>query len=314
MAQSVSDFLEQWRDGSDYIVAHTSGSTGKPKEIRLLKSDMKQSARATCRFFGIGPGSVIAAPLSADYIAGKMMAVRAEISGATLLEMPVSNEVMVSSHVDLLAVVPSQIPSLLRATEAPQLIRHLLIGGAAPSVQICRQLVEAGYRAFISYGMTETCSHVALASAADPHRVFSAMPGISFATDKRGCLTVIAPDFSFKALQTNDVVELIDEYSFRWRGRADGVINSGGLKFFPEELEALYASVLAGRDYYVVGASDDKWGQAVCLVVEGPADGLSDRLASTGIDRRRLPKRIISVRTLPRTTNGKIRRVLPEGL
>lgn len=312
MAQSISEFLAQWRDDSDCIVAHTSGSTGKPKEIRLLKSDMRQSAAATCEYFGIGRGSVIAAPLSADYIAGKMMVVRADISGASLLEMPVSNEVDITVPVNLLAVVPSQLASLLSNPDAPTLVRNLLIGGAAPSAEVCRRLTEAGFKAFVSYGMTETCSHVALASASDPNRVFTAMPGINFDIDSRGCLTVIAPKFSFKMLQTNDVVDLIDERRFCWRGRADGVINSGGLKFFPEELEALYAPAMVGRDYYVVGAPDPQWGQAVCLVVEGPADEISGRLASLGIDRRRLPKRIISVAALPRTSNGKIRRILPD--
>ncbi|MBD5219952.1 MAG: AMP-binding protein [Bacteroidales bacterium] len=309
MAETLKEFLAEWHSGSDVVLAHTSGSTGTPKEIRLLKSDMAQSAAATCRFFGIGPWSVIAAPLSVSYIAGKMMAVRAEVSGARLLELPVSNEVKVTEPVDLLAVVPSQLPSLLTDPEAPALVRNLLIGGAAPSAQVCRQLTEDGFRAFISYGMTETCSQVALASAADPERVFMAMPDVTFATDSRACLTVIAPKFSFKALQTNDVVELLDERRFRWRGRADGVINSGALKFFPEELEALYAPALAGREYYVVGVPDEKWGQVICLVVEGCTLGIAERLEDVVTDRRRLPKHIVSVRTLPRTSNGKIRRL-----
>lgn len=309
MAQNLRDFLAEWRDGSDFVVAHTSGSTGKPKEIRLLKSDMAQSAAATCEYFGIGSGSVIAAPLSVDYIAGKMMAVRTEISGATLLEMPVSNEVKLTRRLDLLAVVPSQLPSLLSDPEAPVMVRNLLIGGAPPSAEICRKLTEAGFLAFISYGMTETCSHVALASAADNRRIFSAMPGIRFDIDNRGCLIVVAPKFSFKVLQTNDVVELIDECRFRWRGRADGVINSGGLKFLPEELELLYAPALQNCNYYAVGTPDPKWGQAVCLVVEGSDEGIAEALAELGIDRRRLPKRIISVSSLSRTSNGKIRRV-----
>ena len=309
MAETLKEFLAEWHSGSDVVLAHTSGSTGTPKEIRLLKSDMAQSAAATCRFFGIGPGSVIAAPLSVSYIAGKMMAVRAEVSGARLLELPVSNEVKVTEPVDLLAVVPSQLPSLLADAAAPALVRNLLVGGAAPSAQVCSQLTEAGFRAFISYGMTETCSHVALASAADPERVFMAMSDVTFATDSRACLTVIAPKFSFKILQTNDVVELLDEHRFRWRGRADGVINSGALKFLPEELEALYAPALSGREYYVVGVPDEKWGQVICLVVEGCAAGIAERLEDVVTDRRRLPKHIVSVRALPRTSNGKIRRL-----
>lgn len=312
MESSMNKFLEEWRNSSDYVCAHTSGSTGRPKEIRLLKSDMRSSAAATNSFFGIGANSVLGIPLSADYIAGKMMAVRAELSGARLLELPVSNEIKLTEHVDLLAVVPSQLPSLLTSPDMRELISCLLIGGAAPSEEICRKITAAGYNAYISYGMTETCSHVALAEVADANRVFRAMPGISFETDARGCLRIVAPAFSFGTLQTNDVVELLDARSFMWRGRADGVINSGGLKFFPEELERDYAPALQGCEYYAVGLPDRKWGQCIALVVEGPSDGIFERLEQTISDRRRLPRRIISVESLPRTANGKIRRIDPE--
>ncbi|MDE6134148.1 MAG: AMP-binding protein [Muribaculaceae bacterium] len=304
----MSDFLVEWCDGSTHVRAHTSGSTGCPKEIMLAKSDMRCSAVATNAFFGIGHGSVLATPLSADYIAGKMMAVRAFLAGAELLELPVSNEVRISRTVDLLAVVPSQLPSLLNDPECAAKVRNLLIGGAAPSAEVCRRISEAGFNAFISYGMTETCSHVALARASDPDRVFHAMPGISFSCDDRSCLVIEAPGYSFGTLTTNDVVRLLDNTSFQWRGRADGVINSGGLKFFPEELEALYAPALEGIEYFVTAVTDPKWGQAVCLIVEGCILGIEERIRKLGIDRQRVPKRIISVKALRRTANGKIDR------
>ena len=54
---TVEEFIGEWNDNKDYIIAHTSGSTGKPKEVRLLKSDMRCSARATNQFFNIGKNS-----------------------------------------------------------------------------------------------------------------------------------------------------------------------------------------------------------------------------------------------------------------
>lgn len=310
----LTDFIAQWHSDSPYIAAHTSGSTGKPKDISLLKSDMRLSARATNAFFGIGSESVLASPLSFDYIAGKMMAVRAIEAACSLIELPVSNEIEIPadvSRIDLLPVVPSQIDSLLRQPEHARLISAVLIGGAAPSAEQCRRLNNAGYNAYISYGMTETCSHVALARADDPNRIFRAMPGISFETDADGRLAVIAPAFSFGRLQTNDIVELKDSTSFRWRGRADGVINSGGIKLFPEELEALYSSVLGNRPFYVCATPHPQWGQAAMLVIEGEADieEISAALRTAIADHRRLPKVIKTVYTLPRTSNGKIRRI-----
>ncbi|MDD6668520.1 MAG: AMP-dependent synthetase, partial [Bacteroidales bacterium] len=74
---TVDEFLAEWRNGDAFVTAHTSGSTGTPKAIRLLKADMLASARATNARFGIGAHSRLLLCLSPDYIAGKMMIVRA---------------------------------------------------------------------------------------------------------------------------------------------------------------------------------------------------------------------------------------------
>ena len=314
---TLSEFLAEWHSPDPYVQAHTSGSTGTPKPIRLLKADMQLSARATNSFFGIGEHSVLASPLSFGYIAGKMMAVRAIEAHCALVPLPVSNRIELPDtlpHVDLLPIVPSQIESLLAQPAYAARISHVLVGGAAPSPAQFRALTDAGYKAYISFGMTETCSHVALARADDTTRTFHAMPGISFSTDSRGCLAIEAPHFSFGRLQTNDVVQLIDSTSFRWRGRADGVINSGGIKLFPEELESLYAPVLGGRPFYVCGTAHPVWGQAAILVLEGDADtaAIASALRAAIADTHRLPKEIIAVPSLPRTENGKIRRIDPR--
>lgn len=311
---SVDDFRLEWLSESGTIVAHTSGSTGSPKRILLQKSDMRQSARATNAFFSIDSHSVLASPLSVDYIAGKMMVVRACEAGCPLLELPVSNDIVIPSRVrriDLLPVVPSQIASLLRQPELASVVKNVLVGGAPPAADDCRRLSDAGYRAYIGYGMTETCSHVAIAEASDPERTFHAMPGISFATDGDGRLIVEAPGFSFGRLIANDIVALISPTAMRWRGRADNIINSGGLKLVPEELEAMYAPALPGEKYYVTSVESERWGSAVALVIESESDRCTELTETLGrhiADHRYLPKQIICLPALPRTPNGKIKR------
>lgn len=312
--EKLKAFMAQWADGGDYIDAHTSGSTGTPKHIRLLKSDMRASARATIAFFGLDAGSTIGMALSADYIAGKMMAVRAAECGARLVPLPVSNDINLDGFdgvFDLLAIVPTQMPSFAAHPQYAAKVRNLLVGGAPPSAAMCRTLADAGYTVWISYGMTETCSHVALARGDDADRVFTAMPGVTFSADGAGRLVIEAPAFSFGTLVANDVVEIVSPVSFRWRGRADDAINSGGLKFFPEELEALYRPALGATEYCVYGIDDSKWGTAVALAVVGadPTE-VEARLKSCVTDRRSLPKLIRRVNALPRNANGKLCRHL----
>lgn len=313
--EELNRFIAEWNNDKDYVEAHTSGSTGKPKSIRLLKSDMRTSARATCTFFGITDRTTVGMALSTDYIAGKMMVVRALETGARLVQIKPSTELdlgCIDGDIDLFSIVPAQTLSFITHPEWSAKVHNLLIGGSAPSEDMLHQLTLLGYHVWISYGMTETCSHVALARGDDSRRIFRAMPGITFSTTSDGRLIIHAPAFSFVKLVTNDIVELISPERFRWRGRADGIINSGGLKFVPEELEALYAPFIEGR-FYVSHIADSVWGQAIVLIVEeGSPDMIAATLRDNIPDHRRLPKHIFIKHNLPETSNGKIRRISPE--
>ncbi len=310
---SISGFLEEWQSDKEYVVAHTSGSTGTPKEIRLLKSDMTTSAMATNRFFGINKDSVLALPLSTDYIAGKMMVVRAQIAGCRLIELPVSNTVNISEKTDFIAVVPSQIHSILDNPRAPELVGNILIGGAPLPERLAAQLVKHRLRAWLGYGMTETCSHVALRKVGD-EEIFRAMPDVSFDRDSRNCLVIKSEKFSWKELVTNDVVRLHGNTGFEWLGRYDNVINSGGIKLHPEILEKDIRKYIPDiPPFYLTGEPDEKWGQALVMVVENPPADLFDKLKALLQDKKTMPKRIIPVAELPKTAQGtKIRRIIPD--
>ncbi|MDE6276563.1 MAG: AMP-binding protein [Muribaculaceae bacterium] len=311
ITEKIESFRKEWESETPYILAHTSGSTGKPKEIRLPKSDMIASAKATIELFGLNSGSRIAAALSPEFIAGKMMCVRAQVARCTLVAVEPARQNLnldAALPLNLLAIVPTQIPSLMARRDYTERISNLLVGGSAMTRAQRELLVDSGIRAWESYGMTESCSHVALRRVSrDESLPFEAMPGISFETDDRGCLCVKSENFSWELLRTNDCVELLDEHHFIFKGRADNAIVSGGLKLHPEELEKEYAPAIGEREFYVCGRPDDTWGAVAVLVVEGgKIEGLDKKIASVVDDRRRLPKAIIYKEKLPRTANGKL--------
>ncbi len=304
---TLDEFRQQWNDGSDFIVAHTSGSTGKPKEILLPKSDMRVSARATNKFFGLGAESVYVCPLSLSYIAGKMMAVRAWGAGAEPIMLEPSNSPKLpDGAVDLLAIVPSQIEAMVSAGDCAR-IRNVLVGGAPMTTEQRRMLAYSGIGAYESYGMTETCSHVALRQLGD--QCFKAMPGVEFATDGRGCLIVNLPHYTVKSLTTNDVVRLHTPTSFEWLGRWDNVINSGGIKLYPEQIEAEISRLCPEIGaFYITDTEDPKWGRAVAMVLEGTDEEAAriTLIIKEGMDGLKRPRLIKTVRKLARTYNGKI--------
>lgn len=306
--QLATAFLDEWHNDKDYVVAHTSGSTGTPKEIHLLKSDMRRSAKATCRIFGITDTSRLVLPLSTDYIAGKMMAVRAIVSGAELIVERPSSHPLAENYgkVDLTAIVPSQVSGLL---ESPSDIRQVIVGGGQISAESEQRLTASTIEAYATYGMTETCSHVALRKISDEE--FTAIDGITFALDNRGCLTIQAPEFSFREIVTNDVAQLHDARHFTWIGRADNVINSGGVKLHPEAIERKLSAIIT-RPFYIAGRPSERWGEEAVLYVESTDIDKNDIIekARSVLDRYSVPKEVICVPEFLRTYSGKIKRVL----
>lgn len=304
------DFLDEWNSSTPFITAHTSGSTGTPKTIKLDKYDAASSAKATCRFFGIDNSSVLVCPLSASYIAGKMMIVRAIVSGADLyMEDPhLIPFTKTYPAIDLLPIVPTQLAQTLEMLKQ-QPIRNILIGGAPLSPDQERLLYDIDTKAYASYGMTETCSHVALRLIAPGNDVYAALPGISFSRDDRDCLVIHRPECSNPILITNDIVELVDESHFRWLGRADNAIITGGLKVIPELVERKIEPHLKAP-FYISGVQDDYWGQRVVLNIDCEPGAIDEPtllvILKQNLLKHEMPKEIVYKRF--RYTNGKLSR------
>ena len=268
----TAEFITEFYNNKPHIIAHTSGSTGKPKEIRLLKSDMRASAKLTNKHFNLNEDSVFYLNLSPAYIAGKMMIVRALELNANLIEEKPSNtplsEYNSNERISLGAFVPSQIKYLINNPEKLVLFDNIIIGGGKIPLKLERWLAEQGIRAFSTYGMTETCSHIALAPMGTTPQPHTALGDVKFSTDDRNCLIINTPHLSQKLTVTNDIVDLISPTEFFWRGRFDNVINTGGIKVFPEEIEPIIAEIIPNIRFFITSEPSNTWGEEVVLVLE----------------------------------------------
>lgn len=272
---------------------------------------MIESARMTVDFFKIGSNDHLHLPLAVDYIAGKMMVVRSIISGCKLTyeqptSRPLANQDKACDRISLVAIVPMQIEGLMRSPLLT-MIDNVIVGGASLSAKQEEILSKSPFNAFVTYGMTETSSHVALRNIKQGDR-FVGLPGYIFSTDDRGCLVIEHPRMSWRRLVTNDVVELYDKHSFRWLSRYDNVINSGGLKFYPEQIEKAISHLLPAGRYFISSKPDDLLGRRLILVVDEDVDAeISTELLSKALPRYQVPKEIIRVR-MEYTSTGKIKR------
>lgn len=309
--EAFVSFLKEWFSDSECVVAHTSGSTGEPKFISLQKNVMRESAKRTNAFFSLKNGDTILMCLSAAYIAGKMMVVRAIVGGLNLFLQCPSSLPKIERHYNIASMVPMQISSMIEKGEAETINRldYLLVGGASLRVDCVEYLSRLSVRTYLSFGMTETVSHVALARlTTGAEMVYNALPDVTFDQDERSCLVINAPCINVEGMVTNDIVSLHSPTSFSWIGRYDNVINSGGIKVFPEQIERKISRLMP-CEFYVSSKPDSLLGRRVVLVVESDrCDGLIEKLRPV-LSRYELPREVICMDKFERTKSGKIKRI-----
>lgn len=306
-----SEFLIEWNNDEDSIKVHTSGSTGNPKELYLTKKFVEASALRTNEFFGIQQGSRLHSCVGADFIGGKMMAVRAEIAKAKFsFETPSNRPLQNLKHtteLDLVAVVPSQVPFILENLESIPQINNLLIGGSFIHPELKKKIAESGINAYESYGMTETASHIALRKISKEETPFKLFPGIRISLDKDQCLIIKFEEGT--EIVTNDVASLISDSEFYIKGRKDQMIISGGRKINPIDLESRISKYIT-VPFIITGIPDEKWGEKIILIIEGTTvyPNLKEELRKVLLNWE-LPKEIYYVESLPKTSNGKLLRI-----
>ncbi len=107
-----------------------------------------------------------------------------------------------------------------------------------------------------------------------------------------------------------DMAKIAADGSLILLGRGSQVINSGGEKVFPEEVEEAVKRVEGVRDCLVVGIDDEKFGQAVTAVASLEDGAVVDeatviKSVKTELAGYKAPKRVIFVSQVPRAPNGK---------
>lgn len=309
--KQIGEFLLDWIDDSPTIFVKTSGSTGRPKTIALKKEYMINSALATGDYFNLTPKSSALLCLPTTYIAGKMMLVRAMVLGLDIhfvspTSSPLEN---ISRSFDFGAMVPMQV---VHSLPKLHLINKLIIGGAPISTTLRKELVSVSNTSFETYGMTETITHIAVKPLNvnwDKDLPFSILSDIEISKDDRDCLVINAPKLSDEIVRTNDVVELVSDREFKWLGRFDNVINSGGVKLYPEHIEKVLSKYIE-TPFFVAGLPDGELGQKVVLIAENVTEQEIQRTTDSITDFKKFekPKNILVCKKFVRTESGKVQR------
>jgi o-succinylbenzoate---CoA ligase len=299
----VGEFFLDWFDENSYMNLQTSGTTGKPKIIKIEKQAMVNSALATGDFFELSLGDKVLHCLPVKYIAGKMMFVRAFILGLDMDFVAPSSHPLANNETqyDFTAMVPLQAQNSL---ESLSKVKKMIIGGAKMNVLLEKKLSKISTKVFETYGMTETITHIAAKKIGE--KAFTVLPNVTISYDEKNCLVIHAPKISDEVIVTNDLVELVNENQFVFLGRFDNVINSGGIKLIPEQIEDKLAHRIHSR-FFVTGVPDNDFGEKLILVIEGEKQIL-DETTFDILDKYEKPKEIIFITKFKETGNGKILR------
>jgi O-succinylbenzoic acid--CoA ligase len=284
----------------------TSGSSGTPKAAELTWDSLKASAELTQRTLRGSTPPVWFPCLPAHHIGGLAVLLRAVLSDASLVWDD-------AERVDWGPREGATHVSLVRT----QLTRfdvsgyhRVLLGGARPPSSLPDNVVT-------TWGMTETGSGVIYDGVPLPGVDVASVNGelcvrtpTLFRSYRHAARPqIVGPDGRDDWFPTGDAGDVVDG-RVRVHGRLGFVINTGGEKLWPEDLEAVLSSLEGISDVAVTGVEDSEWGQRVIALVV--ADGNHDEeirsVAAERLGPWAKPKEIRYVVAIPRSGNGKIRR------
>ena len=312
ISKEINQFLREWFSSDPYIVVKTSGSTGNPKSIYLGKDFMINSALATGRYFQLGENTKALCCLPIKFIAGKMMLVRALTLGWNLdvIESTSNPLQEITKEYDFSAMVPLQLRNSISKIDQ---IKTLIVGGGVVPKDLNKAIQSVSAKCYATYGMTETSTHVAVKKLnkftqleLESESVYKTLPDVTVSKDKRSCLVIHAPKISDVDIITNDVVEVVSKTEFNWKGRLDHVINSGGVKLHPEEIEQKLSHTIHSR-FFIAGISDEMLGEKCILVIEGENYQITKTHFSK-LSRFEIPKETFFIPKFLETGSGKINR------
>ena len=303
-------FLLDWLDKHVYIIVKTSGSTGKPKRLKIKKQAMVNSAIMTGDFFKLEPGDKVLNCLPSNFIAGKMMIVRALILGLELDMVEPSALPLIDYEKDytFCGFTPMQLKNFAKYLKN---LKIAIVGGGRVSKHIIELIKDKKPQVYETYGMTETVSHIAVkklnhldGTATDTY--FKTLPDVTVSVDDRSCLVIDAPNLCDKKIITNDIVQIHSNMSFEWLGRYDNVINSGGIKLFPEQIEFKLRNSIK-QQFFISSIPDDTLGDKLVLILEDNENNLDNAVFDV-LDKYEKPKEVFTISKFIETGSGKIHR------
>ena len=317
--QKLKELFDFWSSSENILKVKTSGSTGKPQVIALEKQAILSSIQMTQKVFGLNEKDIFLCNLSLESIGGIMVVLRAlELKAKLYVQSPSSTPASFFLEQSfepikptVFAFVPLQLEDCLRNLTVLSHAKTILVGGAPLTEELENKLHKTGLPFYATYGMTETISHIALRKIG-VKQFYQTLPGVEIRLSEEKRLEVKSPTTSGHWIRTNDIAEIEKDtkHAFKILGRADFVINSGGIKLQLEDIERKLQKATKNKfELVAFGIPDRKLGTMLCCAyrktsLEFPSKEELKKLLPTF----EVPKKYFALEKFPLTLSGKIDR------
>ncbi|WP_424960976.1 AMP-binding protein [Ekhidna sp.] len=294
------ELIRSWHSGQRYFTHYTSGSTGRPKKIVIGRDKIEISAKSTLS--AIDPNRKIKNALlclNPLNIGGAMVVYRSLLYNLDLTIIEPSTTIMDAMDKDLIYDLTSMVPMQYRGLSKNDLtrFRNILIGGAPMAVE--KRVLNSNI--YSTYGMTETVSHIALRKLSE--EAFTTIGDTVVDISEKKTLKIKGSITDNQWLETNDIVDIQSDRTFKWLGRVDFVINSGGIKINPEMIEAQLEDQIK-QEFIATSLPDDTLGRRLVLLIEGD----NQMLDFSTLEKYHQPKEVFFNQKIFKTANNKIDR------
>ena len=318
----------------DACVLYTSGTTGRPKGVRLTLANHVASARGCQWQLGAREPDRWLLLLAPHHVGGLAMFLRSALCNQPLVTLArfdaqAALEAIESDRPTLVSVVPTMLATLLDAGGLERLrgLRAILVGGAPAPAEHVRRWAELGLPVCPTYGLTETCSQVAMVPPGEaatlagtagrvcPHASIQIEEGEIVVSGPSVSPGYVNPDIepapAGGRFRTGDLGRL-DDGVLTVLGRGDDAIVTGGENVHPEEVEAVLRAHPLVRDAAVAGRPDELWGELVAawVVAAGASEADLEAWCRERLPGFKVPRRWSFVERVPRSDGGKLQRRL----
>ena len=329
------------------VVLYTSGTTGRPKGVMLSHDALILNGRNHAAAYELEPGDGVFVPNPFAHILGLVVGcIAPAAAGYTVVTQPSFDAAGALRLIDRWKPVGllGAPPHFQMLASHPDLahfdlssVRWGFSGAAAQSPDaIIRVVEQLGLEALMNgYGMTEASGGISHTSLDDPLEIHASTIGrpwpwiemrqednelwirsgslmLGYYDDPEATASAIDPD---GWLHTGDLIDVGEDGRLRFRGRLKEMINCGGLKVYPAEVERVLTAHPGVAGAAVVGAPDERVGEVpVAFLVLESGSAFDEPALGAFCEERlsgyKVPRRFHTVDALPANSAGKVQKYL----